>query len=136
MSLLDTMKKIAAETNDVQVPAAFLFGTVTASDPLTIRVDGRFDLSGDAIVLPKEFRGGLSPTHTHTVDPHGHTVARHGTEPTGEGPHVHGVSPLFTETTGLVTAEQTETYRGLAVGDKVVLLRNQGGQSFLVLGRV
>ena len=34
------------------------------------------------------------------------------------------------------TGPTSEYYYGLAVGDKVVLLRNQGGQSFLVLGRV
>ena len=34
------------------------------------------------------------------------------------------------------TGPTSEYYYGLSVGDKVVLLRNQGGQSFLVLGRV
>lgn len=78
MGLLDTMKQVAQATNDAGAPTAFLFGTVTKASPLTIRVDNRFDISGDAIVVMKEF----------------------------------------------------------AVGDKVVLLRNMGGQSFLVLGRV
>ena len=34
------------------------------------------------------------------------------------------------------TDKASEYYYGLAVGDKVILLRNQGGQAFLVLGRV
>ena len=34
------------------------------------------------------------------------------------------------------TDKTSEYYYGLAVGDKVILLRNQGGQAFLVLGRV
>ena len=34
------------------------------------------------------------------------------------------------------TDAKSEYYYGLAVGDKVVLLRNAGGQAFLVLGRV
>lgn len=134
MSLLETMKQVAEQTGNVNVPAAFMFGTVTAVSPLTIRVDNRFDISGDAIVLMKEFKAGSYSTHTHTIDPHGHVVPSHSTQPAGEGPHSHSVNALNTQTTGLTT--NPEVYSGLAVGDSVVLLRNQGGQSFLVLGRV
>ena len=58
MALLDTMKKVAQQSQNANVPAAFLFGNVTATSPLTIRVDNRFDITGDAIVVRKEFRGG------------------------------------------------------------------------------
>lgn len=92
MGLLDTIKQVAKTTNDAGSPAAFLFGEVASTSPLTIRVDNRFNISGDAIVVMKEFKAN--------------------------------------------TDGASEYYYGLAVGDKVVLLRNQGGQSFLVLGRV
>lgn len=99
MGLLETMKQVAQATNDAGMPTAFLFGSVTKTSPLTIRVDNRFDISGDAIVVMKEFQAGFYPTHYHTD-------------------------------------AKSEYYYGLAVGDKVVLLRNAGGQAFLVLGRV
>ena len=134
MALLDTMKKVAQQSQNANVPAAFLFGNVTATSPLTIRVDNRFDITGDAIVVMKEFRAGYYPTHTHTIDPHDHVVPSHSTQAAGEGPHTHGVSAFNTQKTGLTT--NPEVYFGLAEGDRVVLLRNQGGQSFLVLGRV
>lgn len=136
MSITGTMKKAAAQAGNANVPAAFMFGTVTSAVPLTIRVDSRFDITGDAIVLTRELRAGAYATHTHTVEPHGHAVPQHDTQPSGDGPHTHGVAPLQTGQTGLVTAPGTETYSGLAAGDKVVLLRNQGGQNFLVMGRV
>ena len=82
MSILDTMKKVAVQTQNATVPAAFLFGQVTAVSPLTVRVDNRFDLPAGAIVTLK----------AQDKDP-------------------------------------------LAVGDKLALLRNHGGQSFLVLGK-
>lgn len=82
MSILDTMKKVAERTQNASVPAAFLFGQVTAVAPLVVRVDNRFDLTAETLVTLKS--GG---------DP-------------------------------------------LAVGDKLALLRNHGGQSFLVLGKV
>lgn len=58
----------------------FCYGSVLSTTPLTIKVDNRFDLPGEGVVL------------------------------------LEGVN--------------------LKVGDKVVLLRNQGGQEYLVLGRV
>lgn len=66
MGLLDTMKKVAEGTQNAGVPAAYMFGTVTKTSPLTIRVDNRFDISGDAIVVMKEFKAGFYPTHYHT----------------------------------------------------------------------
>ena len=68
MGLLDTMKKVAEGTQNAGVPAAYMFGTVTKTSPLTIRVDNRFDISGDAIVVMKEFKAGFYPPHYHTGD--------------------------------------------------------------------
>lgn len=103
MALLDVVKEVAQQAQDASVPAAFLTGLVTSAAPLTVRVDNRFELSGEALVILRELRAGTWGTHTHTL----------AGQPTGP-----------------------DVYTGLAAGDKVVLLRNQGGQEFLVLGRV
>ena len=134
MALLDTMKKVAQQSQNANVPAAFLFGNVTATSPLTIRVDNRFDITGDAIVVMKEFRAGYYSTHTHTIDPHKHTVPQHATEPAGTGPHTHSVNPVDTQTTGLTTKPGSLFRPGRERQGGP--LRNQGGQLFLVLGRV
>ena len=121
MALLETMKKVAEQSQNANVPAAFLFGNVTATSPLTIRVDNRFDITGEAIVVMKEFRAGYYPTHRHS-----------GSGDPAFASHDHTLKNDYLTNTG----PTSEYYYGLAVGDKVVLLRNQGGQSFLVLGRV
>lgn len=87
--MLSQIKRVAAQTAEAGAPARFLFGEVTAADPLKIMVDSRFEISGDMLAVTREFRAG----------------------------------------TMVKTAPMT-------AGDKVVLLRNQGGQQFLVLGRV
>lgn len=51
MGLLETMKQVAQATNDAGMPTAFLFGSVTKTSPLTIRVDNRFDISYDRIEI-------------------------------------------------------------------------------------
>ena len=116
------------------MPTAFLFGSVTKTTPLTIRVDNRFDISGDAIVVMKEFQAGFYPTHYHTgVKGSPSTEEKSG----GSGDasfaaHSHTLKGNYQTNTDA----KSEYYYGLAVGDKVVLLRNAGGQAFLVLGRV
>lgn len=116
------------------MPTAFLFGSVTKTSPLTIRVDNRFDISGDAIVVMKEFQAGFYPTHYHTgVKGSPSTEEKSG----GSGDasfaaHSHTLKSNYQTNTDA----KSEYYYGLAVGDKVVLLRNAGGQAFLVLGRV
>lgn len=134
MGLLDTMKQVAEQSQNVNVPAAFLFGQVTSTSPLTIRVDNRFDISGDAIVVMKEFRAGYYPTHRHTGFAGSPTTqARSG----GAGDAAFASHDHVLKNDYQTNSDGTsEYYYGLAVGDNVVLLRNQGGQSFLVLGRV
>ncbi len=134
MGLLNTMKKVAESTNSAGVPVAFLFGTVTVANPLTIRVDNRFDITGAAIVVMKQFAPGAYPTHYHTGFKDSPSTGTTG----GESGDASFASHSHTLGADYQTNDDdtSECYYGLAVGDKVVLLRNQGGQSFLVLGRV
>lgn len=149
-SMLTLIKQAAVEVWESLQPTVFFNGQVMALEPLTVKVDNRFELSGEALVVPLELRSGAYQTHTHTIDPHDHTVQphthtvpNHQTSAGGDPTHAHGVPPVETEEkplisdpTGLITNATTETYHGLQVGDKVVLLRNQGGQRFLILGRL
>lgn len=130
--LLDTIKKVAVQTSEVNMPATFLFGEVISTSPLKIRVDNRFDIGEEQVVLMREFRAGGYPTHTHTIEPHTHGVPQHTTETADM--HSHAVKSITTNETPLTT--NAEQYSGLISGDKVVLLRNHGGQKYLVLGRM
>ena len=134
MGLLETVKKAAEAERNASAPCGFMFGTVTKVSPLTIRVDNRFDISGDAIVVMKEYKAGFYPTHYHTGVKDSQTTqnASGGSGDASFASHNHVLKNNYqTNTDGT-----SEYYYGLAVGEKVVLLRNQGGQSFLVLGRV
>ena len=134
MALLDTVKRVAEQSQGATVPAAFMFGNVTSLSPLTIRVDNRFDISGEAIVVPKEYRAGYYPTHRHTGFAGSPTTE---TRSGGSGEAAFASHDHVLKNNYQTNSDQTsEYYYGLAVGDKVVLLRNLGGQSFLVLGRV
>lgn len=117
--LLDAVKLVSSQTQNAGDPAAVMFGVVASVAPLTVTVDNRFAISGDMIIIPKELTSGTAVNHSHTVSAHKHTLPD-TTEDTGE--------------VGLTTGGGS--YYGLAVGEKVILLRNAGGQQFVILGRV
>lgn len=96
MALIDSFKKIAANTADAADPVAVLFGTVIRTDPLAVSVDQRFELSED-FLIQTEATSELKVT-------------------------INGVDQVVR--------------RGLQSNDKVVLLRAQGGQQYVVLDRV
>ena len=138
-TLGEAVKLAAGAQRSASKPAAWMFGEVLAVSPLRILVDSRFEVGADQVVLMREFVAGQYATHTHGINPHTHTVPQHSTE-TADG-HAHSILQQATEGTALTTdptplQTATEVYTGLLVGDKVVLLQNEGGQKFLVLGRV
>lgn len=150
--MLEQMKRLAAQTGEAAMPARLMFGAVTGTQPLRILVDSRFEISGEAVVLMRQFRAGEYATHTHAVPAHSTLAAGehvHGVpaQETGEAAgevarHSHAVPEHATAAVGghvHAVPEGTttvEAYPGLAVGDALVLLRNHGGQQFLVLGRL
>lgn len=134
MAMLDVIKKISDQTEKANMPTMFMFGVVASIDPLSIRVDNRFTISEESIIVMRDLQAGAHASHTHTIKAHSHTVPQHSTESATAGgdSHSHSVDSVETGETELTT--ETETNIGLQTGDKVVLLRNYGGQSFLVLG--
>ncbi|GAA3410390.1 DUF2577 domain-containing protein [Paenibacillus hodogayensis] len=96
MSLLDVLKQAGVGAVEATNPVAVQYAVVTGIGPLTVRVDQRFTLDEDFLVVPEHL------------------------------------------TEYKVTLEQGEVLirRGLQAGDKLMLMRVQGGQQFVVLGRV
>ena len=130
-TLGEAVKLAAGAQRSASKPAAWMFGEVLAVSPLRILVDDSFEVGADQVVLMREFVAGQYDTHTHGINPHTHTVQEH-THTVSQ--QTTGGTALISDPTPLQTA--TEVYTGLLVGDKVVLLQNEGGQKFLVLGRV
>lgn len=134
MSLLDTVKKVAVQSTEAAIPAAILYGTVKSGNPLIVRVDDRFDITGEALIVPKELQAGYSTTHRHSGFMSGAETqsASGGSGETAFAPHSHGLKEDYWTNSGA----ESEYYYGLKQGEKVILLRNAGGQQYLILGRV
>lgn len=111
--MLNTIKQAATEAVEAGKPVNILFGEVTNSDPLEVNVDQRFTIDADFLIVPESltrYEVDLKHDHAYTDD---------------------GASG----TTGEALTEKIVIRRGLEVGDKVILLRMQGGQRYLIVDR-
>ena len=108
--MVDQIKRIIQGADNASAPCTFLFGTVVSAQPLRVQVDNRFTLDGAALVTLRPQSGGALCTHRHK-----HKCAFNGST---------------------VEDQQEESWAGLQTGDKLALLRERGGQRFLILGVV
>lgn len=112
--MLDIIKQAAKEAVEAGSPVNILYGEITANDPLEVNVDQRFTIDADFLIVPESltrYEVDLKHSHTYTDD---------------------GASGTTAE--GLL--EKVVIRPGLQAGDKVVLVRIQGGQQYLILDKV
>ncbi|RXZ84909.1 DUF2577 domain-containing protein [Paenibacillaceae bacterium] len=117
--LLGTIKQAGAGAVDAAGPVAIVFGVVEEASPLAVRVDQRFKLTREFLIVPESLvHFELALAHTHEYG--------------GEG----GGGTATGTTAPALPAEPVVIRRGLEVGDKLLLLRMQGGQKYIILDRV
>ncbi len=122
--LLELIKRAAIDADEQEQPCDFLFGTVTSAAPLKIRVEQKLELGEAQLVL------------TRNVTDHKITIIGGNVRDffyTGGGgtaaledppPHVHAIGEM-----------EVEVKNALKEGECVILLKQRGGQKYLVLDR-
>lgn len=113
MSLANLIRQASMGALDASNPVAVLFGTVTKVEPLEVNVEQRFTLTSDFLIVPESLtKYEVDIQHTH---------------------------PYSQGDTGEMEPEEVSKVvirKGLEVGERVILLRVQGGRQFVVLDRV
>lgn len=113
-SLLDLIKSAGVDAVGASNPVNVLFGEVMSVNPLSVKVDQRFTLPADFLIVPAsmiKFEINLQHGHQYTDGGSGRNTSE-------------------------ALAEKIVIRPGLKAGDKVLLLRIQGGQKFLILDKV
>lgn len=113
-SLLDVIKAAGMDAVGASNPVNIMFGEVITIDPFSVKVDQRFTLPADFLIMPERlirYEVDLSHTHQYTDDGSARTTSE-------------------ALTTKLIVRP------GLKTGDKVLLLRVQGGQKYVILDKV
>lgn len=108
--LLNLIKIAGKQAVGAENPVNLLFGEVLAVNPLSVIVDQRLRLDAGFLIVPESLtRYELDLKHSHN---------------TGSG------------STGEALEEKAVVRAGLQEGDKIILLRMQGGQKYLLLDKV
>lgn len=114
--LINALKKISVEANEASDPVRIMFGIVTKTNPLTIMADQRLIIDKSKLILCSSVveRSVEETFNMYTENTYSYTLHNHS-----------------------ITGKKNVVLNfGLKEGEKVILLRMQGGQSFLVLDRV
>ena len=120
--LAKVIKQAAQDAADASKPAGVCFGKVISTSPLQIHVDQKLDLGPAQLVLTRNVTD-----YDTAMTAEWETELTQGGQ--GEGAydsHKHRITGIK-----LVTI-----HNGLAVGDQVTLLQQQGGQKYIVLDKV
>lgn len=111
--IIPIIKQAAVEAVDASQPVNITFGTVTSASPLKIQISPKLTLGAGNLIL------------TQSVSKYSVKLTFSGETNSAES-HTHTYNVNKT-----VTIDN-----GLKKGDKVILARVQGGQSYLVIDKV
>lgn len=122
VELTRLIKKAALEAVDATKPADICFGEVLGTTPLQILMEQKLVLGKEQLILPRNMTD-----YEISITVNWNTENRSG----GSG------EAAFESHNHAIAGKKTITvHNGLAVGDKVILIRKLGGQKFLVYDRI
>lgn len=119
--LTKVIKQIVMDTVDNSKPADLKVGTVATVDPLSVRVTNQFIIPQKLLIVPQhlteyELEVTIKPEYAWVTEQGG-----------TEEPHKHDIKQ---------EKKKIFIHNKLKVGDKVALLRRQGGQDYYILDRL
>lgn len=121
VDLLKVIQKTSKHVAEAADPVAICFGIVTGVKPLKIEVEQRLPLEEEDLILTRAVRD-------HEVE----MTVDHVTEQTSGG---SGEAAFAAHTHQYKGRKKFIVHNDLIVGDKVTMLRMQGGQKYLVIDK-
>ena len=124
--LVETLKRAAVEAMEAKKPVNVYFGEVVSAAPLQINVEQKMVLGEKQLILSRNvtnFKTSITGGNIKNYYYTGSTTDS-GTAPVSPS-HVHAVGKI-----------EITVHNGLVVGDEVILLRQQGGQKYIVVDRI
>ncbi|MDL2301336.1 DUF2577 domain-containing protein [Lachnospiraceae bacterium OttesenSCG-928-D06] len=145
VELVKTMKKAALDAMESSKPVAVYFGEVQSVSPLKINVEQKMILGEAQLILSRnvtDFKTMVTVdwVSESSLKTHSHEL-QNNTADGGDPTHNHSLSgntksTSLSHTHNITGKKQITVHNALVVGDKVVILRQQEGQKFIVWDRV
>lgn len=129
-SLVKLVKQAALEAVLANKPFAYCYGCVTAISPLEITTDQKMPLTAAQLILTdnvRDFNVELS-----TIEGEGESEGPHYTEEETGG---SGYAEFASHKHEYQGKKKWKVHNALKIGEKVILLRCDGGQRYIVLDR-
>ena len=123
--LVETLKRAAIGAVEAKKPMKVCFGEVVSASPLKISVEQKMILGEKQLILSRNVTDFKTKITAGNIKEYYYTGGvDSGTTPVSPS-HVHAVGSI-----------EITVHNGLAVGDKVILFRQQEGQKFVVVDRI
>lgn len=126
VELMKTIKRASLDAVNASKPVEVCFGKVTSASPLEILVEQKMILRKSQLVLCRN----VTDYKTYMTGGNIQNFYYVGTPPNVS---TLPVSPSHVHAMGKI---QITVHNGLVVGDEVILLRQQGGQKYIVVDRI
>ena len=125
--LIEIIKRSALEAVASTKPSDLRYGTVDSVSPLKVRVTNQFVLPESMLVVPEYLTD--HEVEVSVQDNYGWATrsTSGGSEAASFASHSHEIS---------FNKHKIKIHNSLKVGDKVILLREAGGQHFLIVDRL
>lgn len=146
MNLVDALVMVSEGTAKASQPCDLEVGTVTTTNPLSITRDiSQAPLQQSVLILTENVIEKKIPilNHTHTINTLGHNHTYSGgntsTDLTGSYVTLNSLTSVTCYENGQPLPIENGYIilnRALEVGDKVLLLKVQKGQKFIILSRI
>lgn len=120
------IKKAAIEAQESTKPVEICFGKVTSASPLKILVEQKLPLGEGQLILTRNV------TNFKTYITGGNVKNYYYTGNDTDG----GTAPVVPSHVHAIGKVQITVHNGLVVGDEVILIRQQGGQKYIVVDRI
>lgn len=138
--IIPIIKQAALEATEAVQYCDLRFGTVVTAAPISISITNSIILPSSMLVIPehltdREIEVSILEDYEweteETVNNEYKTLENESTEPEKHThylePHKHKIMPMN---------KKLFVHDGLRVGDSVILIRKQGGQTYYVAGRI
>jgi len=126
VELMKTIKRAALDAVKASKPVEVCFGKVTSASPLKILVEQKLPLGEGQLILTRNV------TNFKTYITGGNVKNYYYTGSDTDG----GTAPVVPSHVHAIEKVQITVHNGLVVGDEVILIRQQGGQKYIVVDRI
>lgn len=127
VELLKTIKRAALDAVDASKPVQVCFGKVTSTSPLKILVEQKLPLGEGQLVLCRNVTDYVTTVSIPSEYGWATQNRSGGSGDAAFASHNHNI---------VISKKKITVHNGLVVGDEVILVRQQGGQKYIVVDRI